>query len=161
MPQRSISLKVTSGSNFFFDAGHSLEDLDVEVDRMQQNAFAMGTRINLNSQTKAFQEFCLRYNLPPIPATGLTLSRYATWLAVSQRAKTGQTVRNYLSAVRTFHKLNGSTCPSPTSDGPLARPWPDCQRFGEEVGTAASADVSNYKADLTQTDLACRTGFEH
>jgi hypothetical protein len=40
-------------------------------------------------------------------------------LAVSKRAKTVQTIRNYLSAVRTLSKLYGLQCPTPTTDGGL------------------------------------------
>jgi len=97
----------------------SLEALDAEVQKFQQNAFALGTKGNLKTQFKAYLEFCTRYELPGLPATGETLCRFATWTAVTKRAKTGQTVRNFLSAVRTFHKLLGQNCPTPKTNGKL------------------------------------------
>jgi len=96
-----------------------LEALDAEVQKFQQNAFALGTRGNLKTQFKAYLEFCTRYEIPGLPATGETLCRFATWTAVTKRAKTGQTVRNFLSAVRTFHKLLGENCPTPKTNGQL------------------------------------------
>ena len=98
----------------------SLEDLDREVAKYQQSAFALGTKNNLISQFKAYLQFCERFNLSGLPATGETLSRYATWLVITKRAKTGQVVRNFLSSVRTLHKLcGGKSCPTPRTDGRL------------------------------------------
>ena len=97
----------------------SLQQLDREVTSFQQSAFALGTKGNLVSQFRAYLDFCLRFELPGLPATGETLCRFAVWTAVTKRAKTGQTVRNFLSAVRTLCKLSGQTCPTPRSNGAL------------------------------------------
>jgi len=103
----------------YFVSVSTLQELDQLVQDYQQSAFSEGTKGNLGSQFKAFQEFCSRYELPGLPASGETLSRFAVWTAVTKRAKTGQTVRNFLSAVRTLHKLCGQTCPTPRSNGQL------------------------------------------
>ena len=71
------------------------------------------------SECRAYIQFCERFNLPTLPASGQTLSRYSAWLAITKRAKTGRVIRNFLSGVRTFHKLCGKTCPTPKSDGKL------------------------------------------
>ena len=55
-----------------------------------------------------------------MPATGEVLCLFATWLFVAARAHTAQSVRNYLSAVRTCHRANGFECPTPSSFSPLS-----------------------------------------
>ena len=97
----------------------SLQELDQLVQHYQQSAFADGTKHNLWSQFRAYQDFCSRYDLTGLPASGETLSRFAVWLAVTKRAKTGQTIKNFLSAVRTLHKLSGKKCDTPSSNGQL------------------------------------------
>ena len=108
-------LKVILNLSLKFDAGLTL----TELEGLQQNAFAEGTKSNQQTQVNAYLMFCQQYNVSALPTTGPTLSRYAAWLAVSKRAKTVQTIRNYLSAVRTLSKLYGLQCPTPSTDGGL------------------------------------------
>ena len=109
-------LSHTSDLNFTSNSGPALTKLDEKVQRFQQNAFADGTKSNIRTQVDAYLLFCRNYGISSLPATGPNRSRYATWLAASKRAKSVQTVRNYLSAVRTLSKLSGVSCPTPTTE---------------------------------------------
>ena len=117
--QKYLYLRIIFALNSKFDSGLDIIELDKQVQEFQQNAFAEGTKSNLQTQVNAYFQFCKLYNISPLPATGPNLSRYATWLAVSKRAKSIQTVKNYLSAIRTLSKLYGYSCPTPTTDGGL------------------------------------------
>lgn len=68
---------------------------------------------------KAFVEFCSIYKLRCTPASGDELCLFATWLFAAGRVHTAQSVRNYLSAVRTWHRTSGMDCHTPTSYTPL------------------------------------------
>ena len=85
----------------------ALEDLRRLNQEIQTNAFAIRTKKNLCSMWKAYAKFCAMYRLSEMPATGEALCLFATWLFVAARAHTAQSVRNYLSAVRTCHRANG------------------------------------------------------
>ena len=54
-----------------------------------------------------------------MPASPEDLLQYASWLVLTGRAKCQGTVKNHLSAVRTFHKLLGLQCSVPSEYGPL------------------------------------------
>ena len=86
---------------------------------IQSFAFADRTKKNLNSMFKAFMQFCMLYKMGGVPASGDDLCLFATWLFVSGRVHSVQSVRNYLSTVRTWHKSNGLDCPTPTTYTPL------------------------------------------
>ena len=64
-------------------------------------------------------QFCTFYRISGAPASGDELCLFATWLFVSGRVHSVQSVRNYLSAVRTWHRGNGLDCPTPTTFTPL------------------------------------------
>ena len=55
-----------------------------------------------------------------MPASGDILCLFATWLFVSGKVHSAQSVRNYLSAVRTWHRGNGQDCTTPSSFAPLS-----------------------------------------
>ena len=50
---------------------------------------------------------------------GETLIQYAAWLVFSGRVHAVGSLRQYLSAVSTLHKMFGLVCHTPTSYGPL------------------------------------------
>jgi hypothetical protein len=69
--------------------------------------YATGQRHYLN--------FCAQLNLPPCPASELSLLRFVA--SFGDRIR-GSTVQNYLSAVRFLHVSNG-----------YPNPLPDCERL--------------------------------
>lgn len=96
-----------------------LDDLRLINQDIQSSAFALRTKKNLCSMFKAFEQFCALYRISNLPASGDDLCLFATWLFVSGRVHTAQSVRNYLSAVRTWHRCNGLECPTPSTYTPL------------------------------------------
>ena len=101
------------------NSGHTLAELRAINQDIQSAAFADRTKKNLDSMFKAFSQFVCLYKLRGMPASGDDLCLFATWLFVSDRVHSVQSVRNYLSTVRTWHKSNGLDCPTPTSYTPL------------------------------------------
>ena len=77
--------------------------LNKEVKRTMKVAYAEGTFRNLRIQWESFLLFCYKYNLNPFPVDVKTLSLYAQFL--SRSFESVQSVRNYLSAVKTLHTL--------------------------------------------------------
>ncbi|MES9880279.1 MAG: hypothetical protein ABW185_05290, partial [Sedimenticola sp.] len=65
----------------------------------------MGTAINLRIQWKSFLLFCFHFNLTPVPVSTDTLSLYAQFL--SRSFTSTDSIRNYVSGVRTMHLLLG------------------------------------------------------
>ena len=86
---------------------------------LEQHAWAPRTCKALNSEKKAFVDFCLLADIEFLPVSGDILCLYAVWLWVTKRLKAPRSVRNYVSAVRTLHRRIGSDCHTPTSYGPL------------------------------------------
>ena len=77
--------------------------LNKEVKRTMKVAYAEGTFRNLRIQWESFLLFCYKYNLNPFSVDVNTLSLYAQFL--SRSFEFVQSVRNYLSAVKTLHTL--------------------------------------------------------
>ena len=83
-----------------------------------QHSLAPSTRTSYNSATRSFTSFALTYHrLGPdgalLPATEETLMLYATYLSYTLKP---QSIKVYLSAIRTWHIEHG--LPSPTEDAP-------------------------------------------
>ena len=75
----------------------------------------------LNSEKKAFFKFAEEADIPELPLTGDDLCLFAVWLWVIRGLKSPQSVKSYLSAVRTMHRRIGLDCHTPTSYGPLGQ----------------------------------------
>ena len=101
------------------DLGISLGDLKTATQDIQKSAFADRTLKNLSSMVKAFMQFCWKYRISSFPVSGDDLCLFATWLFVAGKVHSAQSVRNYLSAVRTWHRSNGQDCPTPSTFAPL------------------------------------------
>ena len=101
------------------DLGLTLDDLKAATQDIQQSAFADRTLKNLSSMVKAFTQFCWKYRISSFPVSGDDLCLFATWLFVAGKVHSAQSVRNYLSAVRTWHRSNGQDCPTPSTFTPL------------------------------------------
>lgn len=65
------------------------------------SAFACGTNRNLRIQWESFILFCLFFNFSYLPASTNTLQLYAQFL--SRSFKSVNSIRNYISGVRTLH----------------------------------------------------------
>ena len=85
----------------------------------QRHAWAPRTCKTLNSEKKAFVEFCLLADIEFLPVSGEDLCLYAVWLWVVRKFKAPKSVRAYLSAVRTLHRRLDLPCHTPSTYGPL------------------------------------------
>ena len=73
----------------------------------------------LNSEKKAFLQFCKAADIEFLPVSGDQLSLYALWLWKVRGLQAPKSIRGYLSAVSTLHKRLDLPCHTPTSYGPL------------------------------------------
>ena len=87
---------------FYLISESQLRSLNREVKQSMKSANAEGTYKNLRIQWESFLLFC-DYKLEPFPVDVKTLCLYAQFL--SRSFKSVQSVRNYLSAVKTLHSL--------------------------------------------------------
>lgn len=81
---------------------HSLRQ---ELKASRSSAYAEGTKKNLKIQWESFLLFCIYFELTYLPASTETLSLYVQFL--SRTCKSTQSLRNYLSEVKTMHYLLG------------------------------------------------------
>ena len=88
---------------------------------LQQNAWATRTYASLKSEAKAWHTYCELANITPFPADGYQLTLFATWLVLSGRLKSADSVKQYVSAVSTLHRELGLSCPTPSQFGPLSQ----------------------------------------
>ena len=95
------------------------EFLVAEARKLQSFAWAKSTKKALNSEQKTFISFCSLYQIDELPVDGDTLVLYAAYLVLSGRLKSVGSVKQYLSAVSTLHKMFGLECHTPSSYGPL------------------------------------------
>ena len=82
-----------------------LSVLDQNVKKSQASAFAVGTFSNLTTQWVKYLCFSIHYQMTPLPVSVEDLCRYAQYL--DHCFKSHQSVRNYLSGVKTLHVLLG------------------------------------------------------
>ena len=98
------------------DSGLSLEYLRQRAKQFQISRWADTTKGSLNSQQRLFIEFCQRFDIRSFDSVdGECLINYSVWLIVSGRLHSVDSVRNYLSAVRTLCHMFGFDCPTPSS----------------------------------------------
>jgi hypothetical protein len=98
-----------------------LELLPFAARVLQQNAWATRTHASLRSEAKAWHQYCELANINPFPTDGFQLTLYATWLILSGRLKSADSVRQYVSAVSSLHREIGLSCPTPSQFGPLTQ----------------------------------------
>ena len=82
-----------------------LNDIKTELRNSRRQAFAEGTNKNLKIQWETFLLFCLYFSLTYLPVNTETLSLYAQFL--SRSFKSIQSIKNYISGVKTMHYLLG------------------------------------------------------
>ena len=90
-----------------------LRGLRQDLRRTQSLAFAQGTLRNLKTQLHRFSEFSYKSALDGLPVSTDTLCLYIQYLTRSLSSP--QSITNYVSGLRTFHKLLDLPFPS-TSD---------------------------------------------
>ena len=76
--------------------------LDVQISK--RHAYATGTYSNLHTQFRTFFAFCVYFHRKPLPASSHTICGYVQFLS---RAIQPQSIKNYLSGVKTLHTLLG------------------------------------------------------
>ena len=87
---------------------------------IQQHAWAQSTLKTITSQWKAFKEFCRLANITTLPIADYIICYFAVWLIMTGRVKTQGSLAQYVSAVRTVHKmLKLPQVPTPSQYGPL------------------------------------------
>ena len=84
-------------------------------------AKAPSTNKTQMSQIKAWTRYCNKAQIPCMLVGGWHLSAFATTLIMEGRVKSADSLANYISAVRTYHKEFGFDCPTPSQFGPLDR----------------------------------------
>lgn len=78
--------------------------LDMEVRKFWKQAYATSTKATYKSQLRAYLTFCVYYGYQPLPASTITLSRYAAFLA---RSLSASSIPAYLNIVRILHLEHG------------------------------------------------------
>ena len=82
--------------------------LNSAMRRRKKCAYRRGTSQNHMSMFRTYLVFCLRYKLQDINPEPLTLCLYIEFL--TRTFQSHRSILNYLSGVRTLHKLVGSPC---------------------------------------------------
>ena len=88
------------------------QQLDREVVNFRHQTYAPTTKSTFMSQTRSYLSFCIYYGYQPIPAAGLTLNRYAAFMA---RSLSASSIPAYLNSVRILHLEHGLTDPTKTN----------------------------------------------
>ena len=83
--------------------------LDMEVLKFRKQAYATSTKATYKSQLRAYLTFCVYYGYQPLPASTITLSRYAAFLA---RSLSASSIPAYLNIVRILHLEHGLEDPT-------------------------------------------------
>ena len=95
-----------------------MEILQAQTRFLMSQAKAPNTRRTNQSKLKPWFKFMETAKIV-LPADGWDLARYATTLVVEGRVKSADSLANYVSAVRGYHRDLGLPCPTPTEFGPL------------------------------------------
>ena len=81
----------------------------MEVLKFGKQAYETSTKATYKSQLQAYLTFCVYYGYQPLPASTITLSRYAAFLAHSLSASS---IPAYLNIVRILHLEHGLDDPT-------------------------------------------------
>ena len=90
-----------------FVSEKQLHRLKKDLSSTRRQAYAEGTHKNLKIQWETYLMFCIHFGLKYLPVNTNTLSLYAQFL--SNSFKSTQSIKNYLSGVKTIHFLLGYT----------------------------------------------------
>ena len=89
----------------FVSISGTLAGLHKAAKRRMRAAYRPGTRANQRCQIRSYLEFCIAHDLEYKSPTPHTLCLYAEFLA--QKLTSPKSVRNYLSAISTYHNYLG------------------------------------------------------
>ena len=84
-----------------------LAELDSRIKATSKKAYQPGSSKNLRTYINRYLDFCIEFRLPPVPAEGQQLRRFAQYLADKPSISAIQTVNNYIWGLKVFHKLLG------------------------------------------------------
>ena len=104
LSQKSYSSLCIPG-NLFFISDAQMHSLKKDLKASRSSAYAEGTKQNMKIQWESFLMFCIYFGFKYLPANTETLSLYAQFL--SRSFKSTQSIKNYLSGVKTMHHLLG------------------------------------------------------
>lgn len=82
-----------------------MHKLKRDLKSSRRHAYADSTNKNLKIQWETYLLFCIYFGLSYLPVSTETLSLYAQFLSRSFKAT--QSIRNYISGVKTMHYLLG------------------------------------------------------
>lgn len=88
-----------------FISEQEFKELKQDLKVSNLSAYAASTRKNLKVQWESFLLFCIYFNMQYLPAETCTLQLYAQFL--SRSFKSVESIRNYLSGIRTMHMMLG------------------------------------------------------
>ena len=88
----------------FVIAGNDLNTLIENQRRLTEAGVSDSTRETRNSQLRRYKKFCRHMRLKPFPCSSFQARLYATKLSEKMKPVS---IRNYLSAVWYFSKING------------------------------------------------------
>ena len=134
-------------------------ELSGQMRYIQQHAWAPSTLKSLASQWKAFQEFCGLANITMLPIPDHIICFFAVWLISSGRVSTQGSLAQYVSCVRTVHKmLRLPQVPTPSQYGPLDMILKGTRRLAQHR-TKKSLPVSPpILANLLQSEIPSHFG---
>ena len=89
-----------------------LIELDSHLKKSTKKGYQPGTSKNLRCQINRYLDFCLLYKLPPVPGDELQLRRFAQFLYETPSVNAYGTLENYMSSLKTFHRMVGVEPPS-------------------------------------------------
>ena len=90
------------------------------MEHVQKHAWAPSMFKTISSQWKAFKEYCREANVLTLPMDESEICFFAIWLTSTGRVHTKGSLAQYVSAVRTVHKmLRLPLVPTPSEYGPL------------------------------------------
>ena len=101
----SMNGKIFHHEWYILCSDKQMNNLKAELRNSRRQAFAEGTNKNLTIQWETFLLFCFYFKLTYLPVDTETLSLYAQFL--SRSFKSVQSIKNYLSGVKTMHYLLG------------------------------------------------------
>ena len=114
------SLILISHLKIFNLAPAHLAELHSQMRFLMSMAKAPGTKKTQDSQLKSWFKYMDHAHVT-LPVGGWHLAMYATSLVIEGRVRSADSLANYVSAVRGYHRDLGMDCPTPSQFGPLDR----------------------------------------
>ena len=85
--------------------------LDARLSATTKKGYQPGSTKNLRTYINRYLDFCLEFKLPPVPAQGQQLRRFAQYLTECPTISAIETINNYLWGLKTFHRILGLSPP--------------------------------------------------